>query len=110
MSTKSILKNIDIKDENSAEKLISALEESEDKLNKKHDINLTLVLDDDITKWMLGKALKIIKGGGDSAFIEGGILNIGEVELKNLTLTIFKDGKIILRNEDIEISGEYKVK
>ncbi|MCC0783553.1 hypothetical protein IR152_10755 [Clostridioides sp. ES-S-0108-01] len=31
MSTKSILKNIDIKDENSAEKLISALEESEDK-------------------------------------------------------------------------------
>ncbi len=31
MSTKSILKNIDIKDENLAEKLISALEESEDK-------------------------------------------------------------------------------
>ncbi len=31
MSTKSILKNIDIKDENSAEKLISALEELEDK-------------------------------------------------------------------------------
>ncbi|HBF7547409.1 TPA: hypothetical protein KOY69_002010 [Clostridioides difficile] len=109
MSTKSILKNIDIKDENSAEKLISALEESEDKLNKKHDINWTLVLEDDITKWMLGKALKIIEGGGDSAFIEGGILNIGEVELKNLTLTIFESGKIILRNENIEISGYYEV-
>ncbi|MCC0678238.1 MULTISPECIES: hypothetical protein [unclassified Clostridioides] len=37
MSTKSILKNIDIKDENSAEKLISALEESEDKQNSDLD-------------------------------------------------------------------------
>lgn len=37
MSTKSILKNIDIKDENSAEKLISALEKSEDKQNSDLD-------------------------------------------------------------------------
>ncbi|MCC0764745.1 hypothetical protein IR151_17260 [Clostridioides sp. ES-S-0006-03] len=39
MSTKSILKNIDIKDENSAEKLISALEESEDKQNSDLDMH-----------------------------------------------------------------------
>lgn len=109
MSTKSILKNIDIKDENSAEKLISALEESEDKLNKKHDINWTLVLEDDITKWMLGKALEVIKEGQYDVSIECMSLNIGEIELKNITLIIFGSGKIILRNEDVEISGYYKV-
>ncbi len=78
--------------------------------SKKHNINWTLVPRDDIARCMMEKVLKVIEEGGYYASIEGGILNIGEVELKNITLTIFESRKIILRNEDIEISGYYEVK
>ncbi|MCC0783552.1 hypothetical protein IR152_10750 [Clostridioides sp. ES-S-0108-01] len=77
--------------------------------SKKQNINLILVLEDDITRRMVEKALKVIEEGEYYASIEAAILNIGEVELKNVTLTIFESGKIILRNEDIEISGYYEV-
>ncbi|MDI0267865.1 hypothetical protein QIW52_17885 [Clostridioides difficile] len=77
--------------------------------SKKHDINWTLVPEDDITRWMLEKALEVIKEGQYDVSIECMSLNIGEIELKNITLIIFGSGKIILRNEDIEISGYYKV-
>ncbi|EMQ1359318.1 hypothetical protein KLN56_10765 [Clostridioides difficile] len=77
--------------------------------SKKHDINWTLVSEDDITRWMLEKALEVIKEGQYDVSIECMSLNIGEIELKNITLIIFGSGKIILRNEDIEISGYYKV-
>ncbi|HBF4616128.1 TPA: hypothetical protein ACVT6Z_001488 [Clostridioides difficile] len=77
--------------------------------SKKHDINWTLVPEDDITRWMLEKTLEVIKEGQYDVSIECMSLNIGEIELKNVTLTMFENRKIILRNEDIEISGYYEV-
>ncbi|EOY7170353.1 hypothetical protein NQ830_12285 [Clostridioides difficile] len=77
--------------------------------SKKHDINWTLVPEDDITRWMLEKVLEVVKEGQYDVSIECMSLNIGEIELKNITLIIFGSGKIILRNEEIEISGYYKV-
>ncbi|MCP8337706.1 hypothetical protein NMG03_01195 [Clostridioides difficile] len=77
--------------------------------SKKYDINWTLVPEDDITRWMLEKTLEVIKEGQYDVSIECMSLNIGEIELKNITLIIFRSGKIILRNEEIEISGYYKV-
>ncbi len=75
---------------------------------KIEDEVLTLVPENEDTKEMLAMGLKVLKEGIDYISIKGS-LNIGEIELKNITLIIFGSGKIILRNEDIEISGYYKV-
>ncbi|EOY7134198.1 hypothetical protein M3F36_016555 [Clostridioides difficile] len=48
MSTKTILKNIDIKDDKAAERLISALEESENKQDSDWDIKKMLELIDNL--------------------------------------------------------------
>ncbi|MCE4883886.1 hypothetical protein LW316_10140 [Clostridioides difficile] len=75
---------------------------------KIEDEVLTLVPENEDTKEMLAMGLKVLKEGIDYISIKGS-LNIGEIELKNITLIIFGSGKIILRNEEIEISGYYKV-
>ncbi|EGT5447341.1 TPA: hypothetical protein KPG21_000463 [Clostridioides difficile] len=77
--------------------------------SKKYNINWTLVPEDKITRWMLEKVLEVVKEGQYDVSIECMSLNIGEIELKNVTLTMFENRKIILRNEDIEISGYYEV-
>ncbi|HBF2805516.1 TPA: hypothetical protein KN238_000096 [Clostridioides difficile] len=75
---------------------------------KIEDEVFTLVPENEDTKEMLAMGLKVLKEGIDYISIKGS-LNIGEIELKNITLIIFGSGKIILRNEEIEISGYYKV-
>ncbi|HGM1138935.1 TPA: hypothetical protein ACKOMO_001818 [Clostridioides difficile] len=77
--------------------------------SKKHNINFTLIPTNEDTKIILKKSFKMIEEGIYYVSIEG-ILSSGEVELGNITATMFGDGKIILRNEDIEMSGKYKVK
>lgn len=76
---------------------------------KIEDEVFTLVPENEDTKEILAMGLKVLKEGIDYISIKGS-LNVGEVRLENITAIIFRDGKIILRNEDIEISGEYKVK
>ncbi|HBE9615243.1 hypothetical protein CDIF29631_04018 (plasmid) [Clostridioides difficile] len=56
----------------------------------------------------LKKVFKILKEGTYCVSIEGK-LSSGEVELGNVTITVFVDGNIILKNGCVEISGEYKV-
>ncbi|HBF7477303.1 TPA: hypothetical protein ACKE3B_002077 [Clostridioides difficile] len=76
---------------------------------KIEDEVFTLVPENEDTKEILAMGLKVLKEGIDYISIKGS-LNVGEVRLENITAIIFRNGKIILRNEDIEISGEYKVK
>lgn len=77
MSTKSILKNIDIEDEKSAERIISALEESENKQDSDWDIKKMLELIDNLTSF------HIIYGTPKALSKLENILNISKMDKAN---------------------------
>ncbi|VIF90900.1 Uncharacterised protein [Clostridioides difficile] len=76
--------------------------------SKKHNVTLTLIPENEDKREMFKKVFKVLKEGTYYVSIEGN-LSSGEVELENVTVTIFVDGNIILKNGCIEISGEYKI-
>lgn len=76
--------------------------------SKKHNITLTLIPENEDKREMLKKVFKVLKEGAYYVSIEGKLSN-GEVELGNVTVTMFVDGNIILKNGCVEIFGEYKV-
>ncbi|HAT4871058.1 hypothetical protein KLN27_15175 [Clostridioides difficile] len=76
--------------------------------SKKYNVKFILIPENEDKREILKKVFKILKEGTYCVSIEGK-LSSGEVELENVTITVFVDGNIILKNEGIEISGEYKV-